>query len=59
MVDHAAPPDPASADDVFRLAAIHRELAANNPHGGAASGLQGQPADRNVELVIPAPFPVG
>lgn len=59
MVDHAAPPHPADADGVFRLAAIHRELAANDPHGGPASGLQGRPADRNVELVIPAPFPVG
>jgi hypothetical protein len=33
MVDHAAPPDPAWADGLWQLAAIHRELAANDPVG--------------------------
>lgn len=63
MVDHAAPADPAHADPahadgLMRLAALHRELAANDPHCGIAGGNQGQPADRNVELVLPAPFPL-
>lgn len=56
MVDHAAPADPTGGDELLRLAAIHRELAANDPHAGVAGGTQGQPSDRNVELVIPAPF---
>jgi metallophosphoesterase (TIGR03767 family) len=56
MVDHAAPPDPQSADGIARLASIHRELAANDPHAGVNRGLGGHPEDRTVELVIPAPF---
>lgn len=59
MVDHAAPPDPAATAGVARLAAIHRELAANDPQAGMASGLQGQRADRNVELILPVPFWLG
>jgi len=58
MVDHAAPPDPRSADGLLRLASIHRELAANDPHAGIASGRQGELSDRNVELVMAAPFPL-
>jgi len=58
MVDHAAPPDPPSADGLLRLASIHRELAANDPHAGIASGRQGEPSDRNVELVMAVPFPL-
>jgi metallophosphoesterase (TIGR03767 family) len=56
MVDHDAPADPREADGVLRLAAIHRELAANDPHAGFASGKHGETSDRNVELVIPSPF---
>jgi hypothetical protein len=59
MIDHAAPPDPREADGLWRLAAIHRELAANDPHDGIAAGNQGTPADRNVELLLMAPFPSG
>jgi hypothetical protein len=58
MIDHAGPPDPAGIDGVLRLASIHRELAANDPHCGVASRQSGNAADRNVELVIPAPFPL-
>jgi metallophosphoesterase (TIGR03767 family) len=58
MVDHAAPPDPREASGVWRLAALHRELAANDPHAGIKSGRSGRPEDRNVELVLPAPFPI-
>jgi metallophosphoesterase (TIGR03767 family) len=56
MVDHAAPADSCSADGLLQLAAIHRELAANDPHCGMASSAQGQRSDRNVELVIAMPF---
>ena len=55
VVDHAAPPHPAEARGVLRLAAIHRELAANDPFRGADGGAAGRPADRNVELILPAP----
>jgi metallophosphoesterase (TIGR03767 family) len=58
MVDHTAPPDPQAADGLLRLASIHRELAANDLHAGIASGRQGELSDRNVELVMAAPFPL-
>lgn len=56
MVDDEAPADPREADGLARLAAIHRELAANDPHAGLASGRHGLPTDRNVELLLAAPF---
>ncbi|GAC1628395.1 MAG: TIGR03767 family metallophosphoesterase [Chloroflexota bacterium] len=56
MLDHDAPPDPDTARGVERLASIHRELAANDPHAGVNRGLGGHPEDRTVDLVIPAPF---
>jgi hypothetical protein len=67
MVDHDTPlrPPPAgqplastalfSVDD---LAALHRELAANIPFGGTHPGRTGTFTDRNVELLISAPFPL-
>jgi metallophosphoesterase (TIGR03767 family) len=58
MLDHDAPPDPTTAEGLARLASIHRELAANDPHAGVNRGLGGHPEDRTVELVIPAPFRV-
>ncbi len=54
MVDHDAPADPRGARGIARLASIHRELAANDPHLGFATGY-GERKDRNVELVIRAP----
>jgi metallophosphoesterase (TIGR03767 family) len=56
MVDHGASADPRESEGSLRLAAIHRELAANDPHSGMASGKQGEQTDRNVELVLPSPF---
>jgi metallophosphoesterase (TIGR03767 family) len=53
MLDHDAPPDPRRASGVLRLAAVHRELAANDYQYGFASKGPGTPADRNVELVHP------
>jgi hypothetical protein len=69
MVDHDTPLGPPavpstalastalfSTDD---LAALHRELAANIPFGGAHPGRTGTATDRNVELLITPPFPLG
>lgn len=55
-IDHRAPPDPGSAEGLDRLASLHRELAANDPHAGICRGLAGEPCDRTVELLRPAPF---
>ncbi|MFN2594288.1 MAG: TIGR03767 family metallophosphoesterase [Actinomycetota bacterium] len=56
MVDHDAPIRPGSSDPVLNLASISRELAATDPQYGFASKGPGKPEDRNVELVIQAPF---
>ena len=64
MVDHDTPLGPrmpasmpvATIDD---LAALHRELAANIPFGGEHPGRTGAVTDRNVELLISPPFPLG
>jgi metallophosphoesterase (TIGR03767 family) len=55
LVDHSAPLDPTDAEGIWRLASIHRELAANDPHRGVSSVAAGEPSDRNVELVLPLP----
>ncbi|HEX2031709.1 MAG TPA: TIGR03767 family metallophosphoesterase [Actinomycetota bacterium] len=57
MVDHAAPPVPRSDAGIAFLASVHRELAANDPQDGSDT-RRGEPADRNVDLVIQAPFPL-
>ncbi|HUZ86909.1 MAG TPA: hypothetical protein VNF26_08150 [Candidatus Baltobacterales bacterium] len=46
MVDH----------DGEGLAGVHRELAANVPFNGFDSWRPGKPEDRNVILLLPAPF---
>lgn len=56
MVDHQAPPLPDDAQGVEFLAALHRELAANEPHGVAGPNAHGERYDRNVVLLAPAPF---
>jgi len=56
MVDHAAPITAADGDGFWRLAAIHRELAANDPNAGSASANAGTLLDRNVELVVRSPL---
>jgi hypothetical protein len=58
MVDHAAPVAPGGSDPVLNLASISRELAANDFQAGFSSNGAGAPEDRNVELVIAAPFAV-
>ncbi len=57
MIDHDGPPDPSLAEGLWRLASTHRELAANHPHRGADSDVSGDRLDRNVELLLPLPFP--
>jgi hypothetical protein len=70
MVDHdtplGPPPSPAGPGGVTAarfspadLAALHRELAANIPSVGGYARGTGAAADRNVELLISPPFPVG
>jgi metallophosphoesterase (TIGR03767 family) len=60
MVDHDTPAGPRSLDTTDGLASLHRELAANVPLTGAHhSAGAGTAADRNVELRIAAPFPLG
>lgn len=56
MVDHAGPAAPEGQDPVLRTASIARELASNNPRSGYDGGGRGTERDRNVELVIRAPF---
>jgi LacI family transcriptional regulator len=58
MVDHDTPVAARSLETSDDLAALHRELAANLPFGGAGSGLPGVADDRNVELRVAAPFPL-
>jgi metallophosphoesterase (TIGR03767 family) len=59
MVDHAAAARPGdNAEGLWRLAAVHRELAANEPFGVGGKGAHGTVGDRNVELLVPAPFPL-
>ena len=59
MVDHDTPPGPRSLDTGDDLAALHRELAANMPLIGADSDRAGVASDRNIELRIRPPFPLG
>lgn len=60
VLDHAAPPlVPYRSDDGWtptRLASVSRELAANDDRWFEPMDLLGQPEDRNVELVMRAPF---
>jgi metallophosphoesterase (TIGR03767 family) len=58
MFDIAAPIVPSGPPGVLRLASIARELSANDPQKGFTSSGPGKPEDRNVELVVKAPFPV-
>ena len=60
MVDHDSPLGPGRGRHVTAtdLAALHRELAGNVPWSGFDSPRSGTPADRNVDLRLPAPFPL-
>ena len=56
MVDSDVPADPDGAEGRGCLAALHRELASNNPFSGAGFGREGQRRDRNLALRLAAPF---
>ena len=58
MLDHDTPAAVAEPRTSAELASLHRELAANVPFAGHGSHTAGTAADRNVELRIPAPFPL-
>jgi len=58
MFDHAGSIVPNGEPGVLGLASIARELSANDPQKGFASSGPGKPEDRNVELVVKAPFTV-
>jgi hypothetical protein len=61
ILDHAAPTSwPANPSTPLELAALSRELGINDPQRdaevGNTDGKRGTPADRNVELLVRAPF---
>jgi metallophosphoesterase (TIGR03767 family) len=61
LIDHAARPRPGrNLDDPLTLAALSRELAANDWQRPAPTptvdGRRGALEDRNVELLVPTPF---
>jgi metallophosphoesterase (TIGR03767 family) len=62
VLDHAAPPAVDHRQDATwttaELASISRELAANDNRWIDPMELLGGPEDRNVELVVAAPFPL-
>ena len=59
MLDHLSAPDPRDAGGpTEHLASLHREVAANAAPSGLRGALEGRPEDRNVEVVLPAPFPL-
>lgn len=59
MIDHDTPVAPGELTTSDDLASLHRQLAANVPFRGAHSGVTGTPSDRNVELRLVPPFPLG
>ncbi|HUC14485.1 MAG TPA: TIGR03767 family metallophosphoesterase, partial [Acidimicrobiales bacterium] len=59
MLDAGVPADPDRAEGSERLAALHRELAANDPFAGGRHLAAGKPGDRNIALRLPAPFLLG
>ena len=58
MLDGGVPADPDRAEGSERLAALHRELAANDPFAAGRHLAAGKPGDRNIALRLPAPFPL-
>jgi metallophosphoesterase (TIGR03767 family) len=57
MLDSGVPADPDQAQGADRLAALHREIASNDPRWDHAA--RGAPEDRNLALRLPAPFSFG
>lgn len=57
MIDSATPVTPNGGTQLADLAGLHREIAANDPDGVGGRDAEGGPDDRNVELLVPLPFP--
>ena len=57
MLDSGVPADPDRAEGSERLAALHRELAANDPFFGVRHLGAGKPGDRNPRVAAPGPVP--
>ncbi len=55
IMDHAGPPSHTSLDDTLQLAALSRELSANDPQNNLTAST-GSPLDRNTELLIDDPL---
>lgn len=55
VMDHAGPTSHTHLGDTLQLAAISRELAANDPQNNLAAST-GSPMDRNTELLIANPL---
>jgi metallophosphoesterase (TIGR03767 family) len=58
LIDHAGSAETRGSYDLLDLAAISRELSFNNFQGQVENKV-GAAADRNVELLVTAPFPLG
>lgn len=58
MVDHdgTVRPEPEGPWNGRTLAGLHRELAGNEPWRGFGSVARGDRGDRNVDLLLPAPY---
>lgn len=57
MIDSAIPVVPDEDNRLTQLASLHREIAANDPDGVGGPDAEGTAGDRNVELLVPLPFP--
>ena len=57
ILDHAGPPSHSHLGNTLQLAALSRELSANDPQNNLASST-GTPLDRNTELLIERPATV-
>ena len=64
VIDHGAPENPGAGpagESVRRLASISRELSFNDPQGNTgedgSADARGDEGDRNVELLVPNPYP--
>jgi metallophosphoesterase (TIGR03767 family) len=53
MIDSAVPISPSGGVELADLAALHREAAANDPDSVGGLEAQGEPTDRNVDLLVP------
>jgi metallophosphoesterase (TIGR03767 family) len=55
IIDSGAPIRSTGGTTLADLAALHREVAANDPGSVGGADAQGTPADRNVDLLVPLP----